>query len=136
LTPARDIIAELLADVPAQRTDAAAVARANEDLMDSEITATWFEAGEEVEDLLDPIEASEQRAAKLLQDYLPRRRAYWVRQCARSALALHSGGATDDAPWLHLALIGRELANDVPLERIPLMKQIAETSVTAFEERI
>jgi hypothetical protein len=34
-----------------------------------------------------------------------------------------------------LALVGRDIASDSPLDQIPLMKQVAEISVRAFESR-
>jgi hypothetical protein len=35
-----------------------------------------------------------------------------------------------------LALVGRDIATDLPLENIPLMKRIAELSVKPFERRL
>jgi hypothetical protein len=35
-----------------------------------------------------------------------------------------------------LALVGRDIASDLPLDQIPLMKQVAEISVRAFERRL
>jgi hypothetical protein len=43
---------------------------------------------------------------------------------------------TRHSPWKQLALVGRDIASDLPLDQIPLMKQIAETSARAFERRL
>jgi hypothetical protein len=88
-----------------------------------------------LEELLYPVKGFKQRVAKLMTDFLPERRLFWARQCAISALAMRSGEKVRPWPWKQLALIGREIASDVPLDQIPLMKQVAETSVRAFERR-
>ena len=58
-------------------------------------------------------------ASALIESYLPSRREFWVAQCARSALALKDGARPRDETWKHLALVGRDLADDMPLSRIP-----------------
>ena len=64
------------------------------------------------------------------------RRAFWARQCALSALAIQGGVKTRDPLWKQLALVGREIASDARLDRIPLMKQVAEESVWVFESQM
>jgi len=130
-----ELITNLLADLPPDQTNRAAVARANADMIDSELQHQWFEAGETVEELLYPVKGFKQRVAKLMTTFLPERRLFWTRQCAISALAMRSGEKVRPWPWRQLALIGREIASDVPLDQIPLMKQVAEASVRAFERR-
>ena len=130
-----DIITGLLADLPPDQTNQAAVARANVDILESELEHQWFEAGETLEDLLYPIKGFKQRVAKLMTAFLPERRVFWARQCAISALAMRSGEKVRSWPWKQLALVGREIASGVPLDQIPLMKHVAETSVRAFERR-
>ena len=130
-----EIITGLLADLPPEQTDPTAVATAHADILDSEFKYQWFEAGEALEDLLYPVKGSEQRVAKLMKAYLPERRLFWTRQCAISALAMRGDEKTRHSPWKQLALVGRDIALDVPLDQIPLMKQVAEISVRAFESR-
>jgi hypothetical protein len=130
-----EIITCLLADLPPEQTNPTAVARAHADLLDSEFKYQWFEAGEELEDLLYPVKGSKQRVAKLMKTYLPDRRLFWARQCAISALAMRGYEKTRHSPWKLLALVGRDIASDLPLDQIPLMKQVAEISVRAFEGR-
>jgi len=131
-----EIITGLLADLPPEQTDATAVAKAHVDIRDSVFAYQWFEAGEALEDLLYPVKGSKQRVAKLMKTYLPERRAFWARQCAISALVMHGDEKSRHSPWKQLALVGRDIASDLPLDQIPLMKQIAEMSVRAFESRL
>jgi hypothetical protein len=131
-----EIITGLLADLPPEQTDPTAVATAHADLLDSEFKYQWFEAGEALEDLLHPVKGSKQRVAKLMKVYLPERRLFWTRQCAISALAMRGDEKTRHSPWKQLALVGRDIASDLPLDQIPLMKQVAEISVRVFERRL
>jgi hypothetical protein len=71
-----------------------------------------------------------------MKAYLPERRLFWARQCAISALALRGDEKTRHSPWRQLALVGRDIASDSPLDQMPLMKQVAEISVRAFESRL
>ena len=131
-----EIITGLLADLSPEQTDATAGAKAHADMLDSEFSYQWFEAGELLEDLLYPVKGSKQRVAKVIKAYLPERRAFWARQCAISALVMHNDKKTRYSSWKQLALVGRDIASDLPLDQIPLMKQIAELSVRAFESRL
>jgi hypothetical protein len=132
-----EIITTLLAALPPEQTNQSAVAIANADVLDSEFKYQWFEAGEALEDLLYAVKGSKQRIAKLMKVYLPERRLFWARQCAISALVMHGDEKARHLPWKHLALVGRDIASpDVPLDQIPLMKQVAEISVRVFERRM
>jgi len=135
-TSPMDIVTGLLADLPPEQTNPTAVASAHADILASEFKYQWFEAGEALEDLLYPVKGSQQRVAKLMKAYLPERRLFWARQCAISALALRGDEKTRHSPWRQLALVGRDIASDSPLDQIPLMKQVAEISVRAFESRL
>ena len=130
-----EIITDLLAHLPPEQTDPTAVATAHADILDSEFTYQWFEAGEALEDLLDFVKGSKQRGAKLMKAYLFERRLFWTQQCAISALAMRGDEITRHSLWKQLALVGRDIASDLPLDQIPLMKQVAEISVRAFESR-
>ena len=131
-----EIISGLLADLPPEQTNPVAVARAHADILESEFKYQWFEAGEELEDLLYPVKGFKQRVAKLMKAYLPERRLFWTRQCAISALAMRSDEKARHSLWKQLALAGRDIASDLPLDQIPLMKQVAEISVQAFERQL
>ncbi len=131
-----DIIDSLLAELPPEQIDSTVAAIAHADILDSEFAFNWFEAGEVIEHLLYPIKSFKQRVAKLMKAYLPERRAFWARQCAISALVMRGAGKTRDELWKQLALVGRDIASDMPLDHIPLMKRIAEVSVRSFEQRL
>lgn len=130
-----EIITGLLAGLPPEQTNPTAVARAHADILDSEFKYQWFEVGEALEDLLYPVKGSKQRVAKLMKAYLPERRFFWARLCAISALAMRGDDKMHHSPWKQLALVGRDIASDLPLDQIPLMKQVAEISVRAFGRR-
>jgi len=112
------------------------VAKAHSEIVDSEFAQQWFEAGEAVEDLLYPVKGSKKRVVTLMKAYLPERRLFWARQCAISALALRGNGKGRHSLWKQMALVGRDIASDMPLDQIPLMKAVAELSVQAFESRL
>jgi hypothetical protein len=133
LTPA-ELIAEILAGLPDARKDAAATARAHEAALGGSLEDAWFEAGEPVERLLAPIRGAKARIKAVLSDYLPLRRAFWARNCAVTAFVLgldRSHGALGE----FYALVGRDIAAGAALDRIPLMRQVAATTVAAFESR-
>ena len=129
-TPA-EIITSALADV-ADRDRAETIRAAHEFAAKTELTDNWFEAGEEVEAVMSAARSASAGAGALIESYLPSRREFWVAQCARSALALKDGARPRDQTWKHLALVGRDLADDMPLNRIPLIHRIAEMSARAY----
>ena len=129
-TPA-EIIASALADV-ADRDRAETIRAAHEFAAKTELTDNWFEAGEAVEAVMGAARSASAGAGALIESYLPSRREFWVAQCARSALALKDGARPRDQTWKHLALVGRDLADDMPLSRIPLIHRIAEMSARAY----
>ena len=130
-----EIVTGLLAGLPPEQTNPTAVARAHADILDSEFKYQWFEVGEALEDLLYLVKGSKQRVAKLMKAYLPERRFFWARLCAISALAMRGDDKMRHSPWKQLALVGRDIASDLPLDQIPLMKQAAEITVRAFGRR-
>lgn len=131
-----EIISGLLSTLPPEQTNAAATAKAHADILDSDFAHQWFEAGEALEDLLFSVRGSKRRADNLVKAYLPGRRIFWARQCALSALVLRDGAKADHSLWKQLALVGRDIASELPLDKIPLMKRIAELSVRVFESRL
>jgi hypothetical protein len=135
-TPPHEVVAALLADLPPEQTDAAAATKAHAAMAGGEFSDQWFEAGEALEQAVASVKGKERRIAKVLQSYLPARRQFWARQCARSALALRGEDSGPRAKWKQLALVGRDIASDTPLEKIPLIRRIAELSVEVFEGRM
>ncbi len=131
---ASEICEELLAGLPDAQTTKEATELAYAALIDQEFVENWFEVSDELDELLHPIKSFRKRVAAVLEDYLPSRRPYWARLCALSALAMR--GQARSGTWKELALAGRDLASDLPLESIPLMVQIAVNSVRAFEQQM
>ena len=134
ISPA-ELIAEILADMPDAEKDVAALARAHEVSIGGAMQNPWFEAGEAVERLFRPIRSAKARVAAMLTSYLPERRAFWARALALTAFALREDGKTFGKLGVQLALVGREVASGAPLDSIPLMRQIAEASVRAYQSR-
>jgi hypothetical protein len=128
------IVDELLAALPPDQTTPAAAAKAYTALLHKEFVEHWYEASEALDDLIRPLKSFRQRVTAIVARYLPSRRQFWARQCAISALALR--GQANHGTWKQLALAGRDLVSDLPLERIPLMVQIAVNSVRAFESQM
>jgi hypothetical protein len=135
LISSADLLTELLAQWPENETDAAALARAYKWVVGGALTQPWFETGPGVERCIARVRGSKARAKAVLTAYLPARREFWARACARAAFALQLEPAAYGALARSLALVGREIVGDAPLETIPLMWQIAETTVGAFDNR-
>ena len=132
-----DILNELLSELPPELVDENARDKAHQDILDSDFTENWFEAGEALENLLYPVRGTKRRIEKVLNNYLPTRRAFWARQCAVSAFAMggdRKSRMSNDL-WKHLALVGRDIASDRPLDQIPLIRKIAAITVEAFESQ-
>ena len=130
---AADLIAELLVDLPDAEKDVAAVARAHAASIGGAIQNPWFEAGEPVERLFRPLRSAKARVKAMLSDYLPERRTFWTRALALTAFALREDTKTFGKLGVQLALVGREVASGAPLDSIPLMREIAESSVRAYQ---
>src|SRR5271166_4231249 len=127
-----EIIASALAGIDGS-DEAEAIREAHASIVEDEIVHGWFEAGDDVEAILETTDSPEDAAQALLESYLPKRRAFWASQCALSALALKDIPARGETPK-RLALVGRDILNDVPLDDIPLMRQIAKRSSLAYFE--
>jgi hypothetical protein len=130
-----DLIAEIIDGLPPGLKDANALKLAHEATTGGALEQPWFEAGEPVERLLGPIRTHKARVKALLTAYLPQRREFWTRACALTAFALELDRKTYGLMGVNLALVGREIADGKPLEGIPLMREIAEATVQAYQSR-
>ena len=133
------VMAELLiAELPPERTDAAAAQRAHRASArweeKFETIATWFEAGEAVEGLLRPLKTRKRRIEAVLTQLLPARRLFWAERCAWIATTLKEAATEGDNLWSEFALVARDLDSAKPLDTIPLARRIAAATVEAFEE--
>jgi hypothetical protein len=130
-----DLIAAIVDDLPDEMKDSVAVAKALQATVGGALEQPWFEAGEPVERLLGPIRTAKARVKALLTAYLPQRREFWTRACALTAFALELDRKTYGLMGVNLALVGREIASGTPLEKVPLMRQVAEATVQAYQSR-
>lgn len=129
------IFSDITSGLSSDQTDERAAVLAHQNIITSEAIEHWYEAGEAVEELLYPVKGKKRRIDKIMANYLPNRRDYWARQCAFSALALcgDKKNASINSVWLQLALIGRDIASGMPLDKMPIMRKIAVITVEAFE---
>jgi hypothetical protein len=114
--------------------DVRAVLRGSADWAEAiDATPTWFEADQEVADLLDRAKGrSAQRLVSLvIASVLERRRAKWADYLAWTALRLEAEAPVPDPLWRPLAIVAREIAGGRPLDEIPLMREIASRTIDA-----
>jgi hypothetical protein len=128
---ADQICEKLLAGAPVAKR----AARGSTEICDSPYIESWFEAGEAVGELLRATKSRKLAAEKLLHEYLPSRRPFWARLCATSALVFRRRAGAPNTAWQEFALVGRDIASDMPIERIPLMVQIAARTAGVFFDR-
>ena len=134
-----EIVEALIADQPAERTDTTAALAAHRASVkweqEFETLASWFEAGEAVERLLQPLRTRKRRIEAVSTQLLPTRRTFWAERCAWMAATLKEASDEGDHIWREFALVARDLAGERPLEAIPLAARIAVATVEAFEQR-
>jgi hypothetical protein len=128
---ASQVCERLLADSPVAK----GARRTQTGICDNPYVESWFEAGEAVGELLRATKSRKLAADKLLREYLPSRRPFWARLCATSALVFRRRAGAPNAAWEEFALVGRDIASETPIERIPLMVQIAARSAAVFFDR-
>jgi hypothetical protein len=137
--PVEALVAKLADDIPARQKTAAAVAKSIKrsaawDLVFTFLD-TWFEDDGAVDVLFGRKRLSaKRRAALVLEEYLPARRARWAEILVWTALTLRHDEAMADS-WIDLALVARELLGDRPLGDIPLMAFVAAMTVEAWKSR-
>ncbi len=92
---------------------------------------SWFEADDEVEQLLGAKQLSRAKRVALVEDeLLPRRRGKWAERLAWTALTLQHG--EEDEPWEPFFVSANELEAGRRLGEIPLLAYVAETTVDAY----
>lgn len=89
---------------------------------------SWFEDTAAIRESID-MAGDAQAATKAVLGHLEARREAWARRMLLSALVLRDG--MPENWWLSFAATGAALLDGRPLGRIPVMTQIAETTVTA-----
>ena len=133
------LVEALIADLPSARTDPVAAQAAHRASVsweeEFETLASWFEAGEAVQKLLQPLRTRKRRIEAVSAQLLPQRRKFWAERCAWMAATLKEGAAEGDDTWCDFALVARDLVGQRPLAEIPLAARIAAATVEAFEQR-
>jgi len=133
------LVETLIADLPSARTDTVAAQAAHRASVsweqEFETLASWFEAGEAVEKLLQPLRTRKRRIEAVSVQLLPTRRKFWAERCAWMAATLKEGAAEGDDTWCDFALVARDLVGQRPLAEIPLAARIAAATLEAFEQR-
>jgi hypothetical protein len=137
--PVDDLVARLMAEIPAECLTPPMVAQALADSGDWKaefpFLASWFDIDEDVDTLLRDEAASAQRRAELLLDqHFSTRRLRWAELLAWTALTLRQDKASKDV-WVSVTLVARELLGQRPLTDIPVMTTIAEKTVEVWESR-
>jgi hypothetical protein len=133
------LVEALIANLPSARTNTVALQAAHRTSIswaqEFETLASWFEAGEAVEKLLQPLRTRKRRIEAISAQLLPTRRKFWAERCAWMAATLKEGAAEGDDTWCDFALVARDLVGQRPLAEIPLAARIAAATVEAFEQR-
>jgi hypothetical protein len=99
---------------------------------EAEVDDSWFESNDEVDALLRKIRSRKKRIEALLTQYLPRRRQFWIEQCAWTALILVEKPPKKGELALSVALLGKHLCSGRALTENPLMRAIAEKTIDSF----
>ncbi|MCJ2059736.1 hypothetical protein MKL09_24795 [Methylobacterium sp. J-048] len=131
------LIAALLADVPAERLSAQAVAAA---LAASKLwpkeyafVQSWFEPSDAAPRTAAKAGTKKQREEAVLRDIIAPRRGHWAELLAWTAKAAEDDGEGEEC--VDFALVARELLGDRPLTDIPLAGWIARNTVAVSAER-
>ena len=137
----REILAELLAAIPAARRTPAAVATtlaASGDLVAmSEITTSWFEDDQEVARIVQRggRRSPEQQAAHVLETVIEQRREKWAELFVWTVLWLREVNGGEGTPWQEFSLVADAIAKGHDLAQIPLMQFIAGNTVFAMGDQ-
>jgi hypothetical protein len=92
----------------------------------------WIEEDQEVRDLLDSVGGRPRRAVRdaVLTGIIEKRRAIWAERFVLTALWMKEAISAMHLPWERFAIVAQQLLEEVPLRKIPLMKEIAELSAS------
>ena len=102
--------------------------------VDYQFMESWFEADAEVSKLFKGKRVPPAKMVDLLmREVLPKRRRRWAERLGWSAYALFDSAFFEDAA--DLITVARELMGERPLDEIPLMRDIAATTVEAWQAK-
>jgi len=134
----RDILAELIAEVPEhQQTPAsvqAIIAGSAKWGMRQQWATSWAEAGQEVEDLISRFGG---RSLKILREtiidrILEKRRDVWAERFTLTALWMKEAPRRAAMPWENFAIVAQKMTEGIALHKLPLMHRIAEVSAGLY----
>jgi hypothetical protein len=134
----RELLASLLAEIPAPRMEKAAVVatlrRSDEWAALQGLTDSWFEDDQGVARIArrNSRAGLEQQAAYLLQTVLEERRDRWAELFAWTALWLRED--TGDPPWREFAILANAITRGHALDQIPVMWGIAANTALAVAD--
>ena len=89
---------------------------------------TWFEDNPETRELLNST-SDDKRQEKLVWSYLEARREYWAARILQAGLVVKGAGGE----WMSHVATGVTLLDGSPLAMIPVVRQIAENTMEAFD---
>jgi len=100
-----------------------------------ELAGSWFEDDEQARDICaHHARAPRKAAAAVLAEVVAPRRALWAERLVWMALWARAGGEGPGLPpWSDYALVAQALYDGLPLERVPLMAEIARLTVARAE---
>lgn len=93
---------------------------------------SWFEASDAVTRALEGVQGKVKRTNVILNEVLPKRRAFWAEVIGWSALA-SSGDEDYEDQAFEMAVVAHEIAGDRPLKDFGIAKVIASQTVAAAD---
>ncbi|MEO0810796.1 MAG: hypothetical protein AAFW82_09235, partial [Pseudomonadota bacterium] len=104
-----------------------AVSESGEWLDQCPMLESWFEDSEEVRQRLAKRTSRKNKITWLLSGPLQQQRHFWAQLVAWTAFGIQKNA--DGSDWQSLSIVAREILQDRPLDEIPLMHEIAATTV-------
>ena len=128
----RGLIAEMPQELLSRTSVRAILASSAQWAMQGGWADSWIEEDQEVTDLLDSVSGRPRRAVRdaLLTGIIEKRRAIWAERFVLTALWMKEAISATHLPWERFAIVAQKLLEEVPLRKIPLMKEIAELSAS------
>ena len=99
------------------------------------VSDSWFEQGREVQGLLaeHDDDCGEDILQRVLDEIVVPRKAMWTERFVWTAMWLKEASPDRLLPWMHFTVLARELANGRSAAEIPLMENIAFTTLLAHD---
>jgi len=126
----RGLVAEMPQELLSPTSVRAILASSAQWAMQGGWADSWIEEDQEVRGLLNSVGGRPRRAVRdaVLTGIIEKRRAIWGERFVLTALWMKEAISDTHLPWERFAIVAQQLLEDVPLRKIPLMKEIAELS--------